>query len=123
MDPSQSEVSVEELLLPEIAPADEAILPEPATTVAEPVVEEVIPVITDKNPTIEYDLAELIAIGEMDAHTANDLVEAAKQILGLTEPEETAEPVSSEPEPVDEPTVIIPVIDPTANESAKEETN
>lgn len=128
MDSSQFEAIVEEIL-PEIAPA----------------AEDVIPIVTDENPTIEYDLAELIATGEMDAHTANDLVEATKQILGLAEPEasdrsaeiadqdevsdqdegsdqdETIEPTVSEPESVDEPTLVIPVIDLTATESAKEE--
>ena len=72
--------------------------------------------------TIEYDLSALVASGEMDSHTANDLVIAAMQMLGLpipaaeevpqeTAPAESAESVepSADSEECEEPTVVLPV--------------
>ncbi len=164
-EPDSEETLTEESameLLPEIAPAVEDVLPEVVIPEIAPVMEEALTVVVDENPTMEYDLADLIATGEMDAHTANDLVAAAKQILGLSESEASGEPaeaseqedtvepvevadqdeieesaeasevveqeeadesVASHSEPADEPTVVIPVIDPTAIESAKEGNN
>ena len=52
--------------------------------------------------TMEYDLSELIASGELDAVTADDLIKAATQIL---------EPISNEIYREDSPTVEIPVVE------------
>ena len=76
--------------------------------------------------TIEYDLSALVASGEMDSHTAKDLVIAAMQMLGLpipavdepsqaTVPAEPVESVESESasaadsEECEEPTIVLPV--------------
>lgn len=56
--------------------------------------------------TMEYDLTKLIVSGELDAHTADDLVKSATQIL---------EPASDDTANIeDSPTVVIPVIEPEA---------
>jgi hypothetical protein len=95
-------------------------------------VEASVPVLVEEEPvyatgdTIEYDLSALVASGEMDSHTAKDLVIAAMQMLGLPipaadEPSQAtvpAEPVESldsesasaaDSEECEEPTIVLPV--------------
>lgn len=102
----------------------EEAAPDPS---AEPA-EVSVPVLVEEEPvyatgdTIEYDLSALVASGEMDSHTAKDLVIAAMQMLGLpipaaeevpqeTAPAESVEPVepSADSDECEEPTVVLPV--------------
>lgn len=109
------------------AASEEATLDTSAETV-----EASVPVLVEEEPvyatgdTIEYDLSALVASGEMDSHTAKDLVIAAMQMLGLpipaadepsqatvpAEPVESAESESAsaaDSEECEEPTIVLPV--------------
>lgn len=144
--PEEPSAFEEELLLPTAEPIVEVPLPVATAALDELPCDDALLLAVGDNPTIEYDLEALIAAGEMDAHTASDLIQAAEKILNLSEPDKSVEETSHPTEadfadstvelPIlphseelpggqtdtvdDEPTVIIPVIDPDTAGSAKE---